>query len=193
MKMEYYWEKYFTKCKNILDVGCGQGNLLQWLKEKKLSMLGVDNDKENIEICKNQGFDVICEDMFGFLETKKNIYDGIYLGHVIEHLSPEKAMELISKMYQALAPGGIVIIATPDVKNIKDMLYGFWTDPTHVRFYPLCVLEKFFQQLGYKSVEKVELRWDYRGKILWKFRDALRNALIGEYWGRDQVLIIGSK
>ncbi|OGF44523.1 MAG: hypothetical protein A2452_12845 [Candidatus Firestonebacteria bacterium RIFOXYC2_FULL_39_67] len=63
-------------------------------------------------------------------------------------------MELLEKSFNSLKSGGIILVAVPDPKNIKDVFGDFWEDPTHVRMYPLNVLNKFFTAAGFK-VEKL--------------------------------------
>ena len=54
---------------SILDVGCGNGRLLEALKDKNIKYLGVDNGEELIELAKknypNNNFSVV--DIFYFL------------------------------------------------------------------------------------------------------------------------------
>ena len=127
-----------------------------------------------------------------FLTKKKTFYDGIMISNLVEHLHPEKVEELFRKCFKALASGGVILVAVPDPKNIKDVFGDFWEDPTHVRLYPLNVLKKFYVAAGLTVEKAVEKKYEYP-KLLWKLRDAFRNALIGPYWGRSELYIVGRK
>ncbi|MFH1824953.1 MAG: class I SAM-dependent methyltransferase [Candidatus Firestonebacteria bacterium] len=193
MKREEYYIKYFEQCQTVLDIGCGDGIFLELLKKNNIIGVGVDINERVVNICKDKGLTVFQGDAVDFLRDKTNNYDGIYISHVIEHLLPEKVVSLIKSSFFALKPSGILIVITPDAKNIKDLLGGFWEDATHIRPYPLPLLEKIFKGAGLNVVKSVERRNVYSGKFLWQTRDFFRNILVGDFWGRDEVCIIGKK
>jgi len=92
----------------ILDVGCGNGELLFLLKQKGYKVSGCDIDNELIKRAKQ-----ICKDViFANAEQLTNIYplnnfDLVSLIHILEHLpNPLKALleaKAVSKKYILLA------------------------------------------------------------------------------------------
>jgi O-antigen chain-terminating methyltransferase len=187
-----YFSRYFTDCKNVLDIGCGEGVFLEIMKTKKISATGVDISKNVVDGCLKKGLNVVCTDAFQFLKDKSETYDGIIISNLVEHLHPEQVKDLLAKSFSSIKPNGILLAAMPDPKNIKDVFGDFWEDPTHVRMYPLNVLNKFFTAAGFSVEKLVEKNYDYP-RLLWKIRDAFRNALIGPYWGRSELYIVGRK
>ena len=50
-----YFSLYFANCKNVLDIGCGEGVFLEIKKRKGITSLGVDIDKGVAERCAKKG------------------------------------------------------------------------------------------------------------------------------------------
>ena len=187
-----YFSRYFNDCKNVLDIGCGDGIFLEIMKKKGISATGVDISKDVVDGCLKKGLNVVCADAFQFLKDKSGTYDGVIISNLIEHLQPAQVEELLAKSFTSLKSNGIVLVAVPDPKNIKDIFGDFWEDPTHVRLYPLNVLNKMFKAAGFIVEKSIEKKYDYP-KLLWKIRDALRNAFIGPYWGRSELYFVARK
>lgn len=71
--------------------------------------------------------------------------DAVYCSHVLEHLDPKIAGDVIAQMYRILKPGGIAYIEVPGpralvmgrdawpAKRTKNFPLNHWNDPTHVR------------------------------------------------------------
>lgn len=188
-----YYLKYFLGCNNVLDVGCKEGEFIDLLKKNNITASGIDIDKKACDACTLKGLDVVCEDAVELLKKTDSVYGGIYVSHVIEHLQPEKVISLIKNSFNALKNNGRLVIITPDVRNIKDVMHGFWEDHTHIRPYPLSLLEKIYNDAGFLVIEAKEKRMTYKGRLFWKIRDSFRNKMFGDYWGRDEIYIIGQK
>ena len=174
-RLEYYL-KYFTGCKNVLDIGCGSGIFLELMAKKGIRAEGVDISREVVKSCKKKGLKVISGNAIAFLKKKKKIYDGILISDVIEHLQPNEAKQLIKNCYSALKPSGKIVIITCDPKDIKDVLNGFWTDITHVRYYPLVVMKKLLESAGFKDIER-----SFR-ELLGKVRDLYYRKKVIRSW-----------
>jgi predicted SAM-dependent methyltransferase len=46
------------------------------------------------------------------------VFDAVYLLHVIEHLTPEESDSLLREIYRTLKPGGIIRVSTPDLEDV---------------------------------------------------------------------------
>ena len=79
----------------------------------------------------------------------ENSLNAVTAFHFIEHLGLEQLLELISEIRRTLKPGGLLIIETPNPKNLVVGACNFYSDPTHRR--PLFpeTLEFLIQQLGF--------------------------------------------
>ncbi len=190
-RMEYF-SRYFKGCKKVLDVGCGTGPFLEIMQKQGIPALGVDIGEEPVKACVEKGLAAVCADAFVFLTGKDNLYDGVMISNLVEHLEPKQVKDLLEKCFRSLKKDGIILAALPDPKNIKDVLGDFWEDTTHVRMYPVSVLNKMFIAAGFKVEKIVEKKIEYP-KLLWKLRDAFRNMLVGPYWGRSEIYVVARK
>jgi len=109
--------KYRLLMKNIphqgrlLDVGCGTGAFLSFMKKKGLDVSGVENNDKARKICHVNDLPVQ-PTTEGFPQKS---FDLITLWHVLEHLpQPEKH---IASYKDLLQPGGILVIAAPNFES----------------------------------------------------------------------------
>jgi 2-polyprenyl-3-methyl-5-hydroxy-6-metoxy-1,4-benzoquinol methylase len=62
--------------------------------------------------------------------------DGVMASHIIEHLSPDEVTTLLTELAAVVRPGGVAVLATPNLRDWRVVSEWFWQDPTHVRPYP---------------------------------------------------------
>ena len=98
----------------LLDVGSGDGSLLNYLKSKKISCNGCDLNDANLE--KDQ------------IPYKDSSFTHVLLYAVIEHIS--NTDHLIGEIRRVLKKDGNLIIITPNFRYCYDTFYN---DPTHVK------------------------------------------------------------
>src|SRR3989344_7196768 len=79
------------KIKSILDVGCGEGNLLIELKKKRLNVQGIDISEEALEKAKQRKLNVKKADLDKGLPLNANSFDAVITVSVLQHLfEPQK-------------------------------------------------------------------------------------------------------
>jgi len=144
---------YFKNCKNVLDLACGQGLFLELLKEKGIKAMGVDANKKITEYASKKGLTIINSDVFKFLKTTQQKFDGIFCSHFIEHLEFEKVIDLIEIITQKINKNGILVLVFPNPESIRMQLQGFWKDPQHVRFYHHELIIALLKHYGFKIEE----------------------------------------
>jgi len=144
---------FFNGCSHVLDIGCGRGEFLQALKEKNIKAYGIDRDPACVRRCKEKGLPAEIADVKEYLDTYKDIYDGIMCSHMIEHFYPEDVQNLLIQCYKALKKPGLLLIVTPNPKSLSVIADMFWRDPTHIRPYPLDLLQVFLKKAGFKVIQ----------------------------------------
>ena len=109
-----------NKDTRILDLGCGSGELVYWLRAEGYSDVGgVDISKEQLRRAEALGLgDLICEDLQTFLSHETDKYDLIIARDVLEHFTKDELMELLSHAHRALHPGGKIVIQTVNAANL---------------------------------------------------------------------------
>lgn len=143
----------FRGADRVLDVGCGPGLFLELLRERGIHGHGVDYDQDMVDVCKSKGLSASVSDARS-LASNDQLWDGIHLGHIIEHLDGDAAVELMERCVAALRPGGVLLVRTPNWGNETVRNGGFWLDHTHVRPYPLELLERIFIDMGLEVAAK---------------------------------------
>lgn len=168
----------------VLDLGCGRGLFLKLLRDAGLQTAGVDGHADSVELCRKEGFDdVEVGDVLEYLERHAKAgtkFRGIFCSHLIEHLDGDAALRLVAGCANVLAPGGRVVIVTPNVGNLDVWTHVFWLDPTHVRPYPRALLEALTEAAGLrvvKSFDDSRTRRKYGAAALWRLPlNLLRNG-----------------
>lgn len=118
----------------ILEAGCGQRWLLR-LEEKKFRLVGIDLDKEAMEIRMNVKKD-LDEAIHADLRTVSlggRKFDVIYSAFVLEHI--EGAESVLERMVGWLKPGGIIVIEIPDPATVKGWVTKVTPHWFHVFYY----------------------------------------------------------
>jgi 2-polyprenyl-3-methyl-5-hydroxy-6-metoxy-1,4-benzoquinol methylase len=105
-----------------LDVGCGLGRSLGYLDGNGV---GVDHNAEFVAECRNRGLIAFTPEEFQVSRYgRPGLFDALICMHVLEHLEPGQAEELLATYLPAVRPGGRVVLATPQER-------GWDSDPTH--------------------------------------------------------------
>lgn len=132
--------------KKMLDLGCGPGIYAELLAEKGFQMTGVDFSKRSIHYAKESAKKKQMEIVYHYQDyltiDYSNEFDVVILIYCdFGVLSPESRQILLGKIYQALKPGGRLIIDVfnePYLKSFEEMeaahyeQSGFWTPEPHV-------------------------------------------------------------
>ncbi len=137
MHYRYFRKNYLPfmpldKSARILDAGCGLGHFLNAaIKLRHKNTVGVDISEELVEICKMHGLPAIKSDIADYLRENRRSFDAIVLNDVIEHLSKEEIILTLDLVYEALKPGGVLLVKTLNMNNPFTAAAGRYIDFTH--------------------------------------------------------------
>jgi SAM-dependent methyltransferase len=111
--------KYFPDDKNtrVLDLGCGYGIWLYWLRQAGYHCLeGVDRSPEQVEAAHTLGLTFVVEDdIKGYLAARQpESCDVVLAFDVLEHFGKEEAFKFVDEVFRILAPGGLLILHLPN-------------------------------------------------------------------------------
>jgi 2-polyprenyl-3-methyl-5-hydroxy-6-metoxy-1,4-benzoquinol methylase len=105
----------------VLEVGCGAGGILQAFRDHGAEIVGCDLGEEYLQFGRSQhGLD-LRRGTLADLQLERPA-DVIVYSHVLEHVLDLNAE--IERIKQALAPGGLVYLEVPSVKNIHQGYRG---------------------------------------------------------------------
>lgn len=98
----------------IIDIGCGCGILIEYLKNKGFKYVkGIDVEKKFVDEAIKRGNNVILCDIEKDIEVTEK-YDVVILSDVIEHIENDK--KVISNILDIMNKGGLCILFVPSFK-----------------------------------------------------------------------------
>lgn len=128
----YYFGRFFpnNKSKKILDIGCGNGDLIYWIQSLGFKeAYGIDISDDQVSLANRLGIPHILQtDLFIFLKERENFYDVVVARDILEHLSKNEVINALDLVFNALRSDGTLIIQTLNAENI------FWGRLRHADF-----------------------------------------------------------
>jgi SAM-dependent methyltransferase len=136
-----------------LDLGCGRGEWLTILQEAGLEGYGVDRSALAVEHCRARRLDVLEGDLLEHLgKLEDQSLGAITAFHVVEHLPLDALLAVLSHAVRVLRPGGVLVIETPNVANVRVGASTFHLDPTHISALHPSLLEFLVTAHGFGSI-----------------------------------------
>src|SRR3954449_12398930 len=138
----------------LLDVGCGQGLLLDEARRRGYDVVGLELSREAADYARETlGLDVREWPLEAFGAgtngDSPGTFDAIVLADVIEHLDdPVAAIELCARL---LRPGGVLCVVTPDPSSLTARVAGarWWGYlPAHTFLLPRRTLRELITASG---------------------------------------------
>jgi len=150
--LSYCFPPYFPDGM-ALDVGCGNGAFLSYLKPHGWQVSGVDVSSQAAVVAKSE-FDI---DVFvGELNDAPFSYesfDFVHMSHVIEHMT--EPIESLKRIAQLLKPGRVVYIETPNADSDGFKTMGkYWfplESPRHVYLFSPKTLREAIHRAGLRT------------------------------------------
>jgi len=143
----YPWiiKRHLAGCKNILDVGCGDGSFLAKINSEKLfNAIGVDLFEPYVKKARRLSAykKVIKKDVMK-ISFKSGSFDVVHTSQLIEHLEKKEGLKLIEIM-EKIAKNKVVI-GTPNGHFHQDSY-----DENKLQEHKSSWSERDFRKLGYK-------------------------------------------
>jgi SAM-dependent methyltransferase len=135
---------------NVLEVGCGIGNITDFLIEKHAKVTGIDIEKDFVDsalekYCGRKNVKIIHGDFLKLSNLKKNHYDTVVMLNVLEHIKADG--RVMQKIYSSLKKGGMAVILVPAMR----FAYGeLDRELGHYKRYEKNDMKKLFEDAGLK-------------------------------------------
>ncbi len=150
----------------MLDVGCGNGQMMYWAQKRGIESKGVELNKRTADRALEYGFEVYN----GFLEDApfdKKSFDYVFLGEIIEHVIDPRVF--VRQTASFLREEGLVGITTPNIDcpwskttffyyKIFGIPWSSVTPPYHLNQFDSANLDLLMRQEGFTEVLTKYLR-----------------------------------
>jgi O-antigen chain-terminating methyltransferase len=144
----------FDAASSVVDLGCGRGEFLELLREHDIPARGVDLDLDMVLLCRDKGLDVVREDVFDHLAARPHdSVGGIFSAQLIEHLPPGRVVELVKLCHRKIAPGGCLVLETPNPACLTVFADSFYRDLSHVQPIHSDTMKFLLEAAGFRDVE----------------------------------------
>jgi 2-polyprenyl-3-methyl-5-hydroxy-6-metoxy-1,4-benzoquinol methylase len=175
----YYLGEFLPEDNNskILDLGCGDGNLVYWFQQKGyLNSYGIDISEEQINAGRALGIEnLILKDIHLFLNTTQDTFDFIIGRDIFEHFSKQEIYDLLKAINKVLKIGGTLILQVPNGEGIhvNGILYG---DITHEIPFTKSSLRQLILSAGFSKIETYPINpfpgtlFGFFRNVLWKYK-----------------------
>jgi SAM-dependent methyltransferase len=144
----------FAGCRDVLDVGCGRGELLDLFRARGIDARGVDSNAAMVEACRSRGLQADQGDALGYLRSRPDgSLGGLIAIQVVEHLDPGYLLRFVETAFHKLRPGAPLVFETINAACWVAFFESYIRDITHR--WPLHpdTLRYLVQASGFSSVE----------------------------------------
>ncbi|HET7307845.1 MAG TPA: methyltransferase domain-containing protein [Gammaproteobacteria bacterium] len=177
----------------VIDIGCGRGEWLELLQQSNIPARGIDLNRILIDECRQRGLDVVESEALDYLRQQKPNTVAVISGfHIIEHVPTRYLVALFDEALRALAPGGVLIVETPNPANVLVGSNTFYMDPTHRNPLPVDLTRFLLEARGFSDVEVMGLHpypevWHAQGS------DSATQHINRHFYGPQDYAAIGYK
>jgi O-antigen chain-terminating methyltransferase len=117
---------------DVLDLGCGRGELLALLKEHAVPARGLDLNHEMVETCLARGLDAREGDAIVHLESLPDAsLGGLIALQVVEHFAPAYLVRFLDIAFHKLRPGSRIVLETLNPSCWVAFFEAYIRDITH--------------------------------------------------------------
>jgi 2-polyprenyl-3-methyl-5-hydroxy-6-metoxy-1,4-benzoquinol methylase len=144
---------YLSRNARVLDIGCGQGEVVRLLLADGFDARGVDISPEQVEIAHRRGVDrVELGDFHVRLRAARTAWNAVVATDLLEHLTRVEVMSTFDEVAWALRPDGVFIARVP---NAVSALGGhtMFGDLTHETWFTQRSVTQAAAAAGFRSVE----------------------------------------
>ena len=145
----------------LLDVGCGGGLLLGMLRDRCFRVVGLDNSAAAATIAwSRQHVPAVCGEL-EHAPLRAGSFAGVSMFHVLEHVHDPRAY--VAAAHHLLAPGGRLIVQTPDASSWQFRLLGrAWSGldaPRHLYDFRARDIERLLESGGFTVLRRKHFSW----------------------------------
>lgn len=162
--------KHLPTGSRVLDIGCGSGRDLAYLKKSGFAVTGADNSKEMLQAAVEKYPElasVLYRSGLPELPQVNGPYDGMLCSALFQHIPDDLLRDSFRRIRELLSPGGIFLLSFPvrypgiDPQTNRD---------THGRLFyirPKEIYSKLIEGFGLKLLEETTQADSLGREVLW--------------------------
>jgi SAM-dependent methyltransferase len=174
----------FKKSGRLLEIGCGDGHFLRYLKERGYEVFGLDTSEFAVSLAQeNVGKPQIFKGQIFEARYPEGFFDVICLFEVLEHL--HNPASVLKEARRTLKNGGILVITVPNFASLERIILGdcwYGVDaPRHLYHFTKKTLRLILEKSGFTilsldivnshQINEVGINTGYSEGIRVKLRD----------------------
>jgi 2-polyprenyl-3-methyl-5-hydroxy-6-metoxy-1,4-benzoquinol methylase len=102
----------------VLDIGCGQGQLVHLMIADGYDAEGIDVSPEQVGLAQAAGLDRIQQgDYRDLLDERVGSLAAVTATDVLEHLTKDEVLDTFDRVVSALVPGGVFVARVPNAAS----------------------------------------------------------------------------
>lgn len=147
------------KC--LLDIGCGTGDFLSYMKQNHWEVTGLELSQEATSIAKSKNLEIYDTSLNNFIKDNEHFLSSVdvvsMLGFLEHTPNPAEDLNTVKKL---LVDSGIVVITVPNDFNElqlnahKHLMKDPWwiAIPDHINYFNFQSLPVFLERLGFEII-----------------------------------------
>ncbi len=188
---QHFYIDRFRGAREVIDLGCGNGEFLEVMRDAGIAARGIDSSMESVEACRARSLAAEQGDLFEWLDAQPNrSLPAIFCSQVVEHLPPARVPELVNLCAAKLEQHALLAIETPNPACLAIFATHFYLDPTHTRPVPHPLLAFYLQEAGMGAIEVVTR---FPAADSWPELNELPPAIRDRFFGGLDYAIFGRK
>jgi len=139
---------------DVVDIGCGRGELLGELRARGVRARGVDSNAAMVDVCRSQQLDVEQGDALSYLEQQADgSVGGLAAIQVVEHFEPAYLVRFLETAFHKMSPGAPLVLETINAACWMAFFETYIRDLTHQRPLHPDTLRYLVEAAGFSSVD----------------------------------------
>lgn len=135
----------------VLDIGCGNGKLLDQFKKRGFETYGLEISEEAASMARAKGHCVFSQNL-AHAELEGAFFDIVTMVHTLEHMADP--LTIMAEIGHVLKTQGVLFIAVPNIDGVVSRLFGQWyygiDSPRHLYCFSVKTLRAVAGTAGFR-------------------------------------------